>query len=113
MTITTIAIADLRRPSRNVRHHPRKQIEELKRSVVMFGQTRALICDENHTVLAGNGLLTALEELGYTEAECYIIAGLSEAGKKKTHAGGQSRIRPWTDGHECFRCHNSVSLMGI
>nr|DAS87043.1 MAG TPA: ParB protein [Caudoviricetes sp.] len=83
MTITTIAIADLRRPSRNVRHHPRKQIEELKRSVVMFGQTRALICDENHTVLAGNGLLTALEELGYTEAECYIIAGLSEAGKKK------------------------------
>ena len=77
MTITTIAIADLRRPSRNVRHHPRKQIDELKRSVAMFGQTRALICDEDKTVLAGNGLLTALQELGYAEVECYIISGLT------------------------------------
>ena len=83
MTITTIAIEKLRRPSRNVRHHPRKQIDELKRSVAMFGQTRALICDEDKTVLAGNGLLTALQELGYAEVECYIISGLTNAEKKK------------------------------
>lgn len=49
----------------------------------MFGQTRALICDEDKTVLAGNGLLTALQELGYAEVECYIISGLTNAEKKK------------------------------
>ena len=83
MKLTKIALSALKRPAVNVRHHPRKQIDELKRSVAMFGQTRALICDENYTILAGNGLLTALEELGYAEAECYVMGGLTEAGKKK------------------------------
>lgn len=83
MKITVVPIGDFKRPVRNVRHHPQKQIEEMKRSLIMFGQTRPMVVDDDLTVLVGNGMLTAMEELGWTEAECYIYEGLTEARKKK------------------------------
>ncbi len=83
MKITVVSIGDFKRPFRNVRHHPQKQIEEMKRSLIMFGQTRPMVVDDDLTVLVGNGMLTAMEELGWTEAECYIYEGLTETRKKK------------------------------
>ena len=49
----------------------------------MFGQIRPIVIDEDNVILAGNGLFMALEALGRTEADCYVAAGLTEAGKKK------------------------------
>lgn len=49
----------------------------------MFGQIRPLVVDENGVILAGNGLYEALLALNYTEADCYIVSGLTEAQKKK------------------------------
>lgn len=83
MKISTIRIADLKRPERNIRIHPEKQIRELVRSVQMFGQTRPMVVDENFTVLVGNGLMTALERMGAETADCYVIPNLSAAEKKK------------------------------
>ena len=83
MKITVLPLDKFKRPERNVRHHPQKQIEEMKRSLVMFGQTRPMVVDEEYTVLIGNGMLTAMEQLGWTEAECYVYEGLSSTQKKK------------------------------
>lgn len=83
MNITVLPLDSFQRPVRNVRHHPQKQIDEMKRSLTMFGQTRPMVVDEEYTVLVGNGMLTAMEQLGWTEAECYVYEGLSKAEKKK------------------------------
>ena len=83
MKITVIPVDQLKRPARNVRHHPQKQIDEMKRSLTMFGQTRPMVVDDQFTVLVGNGMMTAMEELGWKEAECYVYEGLTEARKKK------------------------------
>lgn len=83
MKITVLPLDQLRRPERNVRHHPQKQIDEMKRSLDMFGQTRPMVVDDDYTVLVGNGMLTAMEQLEWTEAECYVYKGLTEARKKK------------------------------
>lgn len=83
MKITVLPLDQYKRPVRNVRHHPQKQIEEMKRSLAMFGQTRPMVVDEEYTVLVGNGMLTAMEQLGWTEAECYVYEGLSSTQKKK------------------------------
>ena len=55
----------------------------MKRSLTMFGQTRPMVVDDQFTVLVGNGMMTAMEELGWKEAECYVYEGLTEARKKK------------------------------
>lgn len=83
MNIVKLPLTGLRKPARNVRLHSNKQISEFKRSVEMFGQIRPIVVDEEYTILAGNGLYEALAAMGRTEADCYVVSGLSEAGKKK------------------------------
>lgn len=83
MKVTKVPLDKLKRPAKNVRRHSQKQIEEFVRSVNMFGQIRPIVVDENYTMLAGNGLYEALLQTGATEADCYVVVGLSDAKKKK------------------------------
>jgi len=83
MKLTRIALSELKKPEKNVRIHSEKQIKEFKRSLEMFDQIRPIVVDENYTILAGNGLYAALTALGRTEADCYVVSGLSEKEKKK------------------------------
>lgn len=83
MKVTVKKLSDLRQPERNVRLHTNRQIKEFKRSVEMFGQIRPMVVDENGMILAGNGLYETLLAMGKTEADCYVLTGLSEKEKKK------------------------------
>jgi len=76
-------LADLKSPERNLRIHDDVQISEMCRSVTMFGQIRPIVIDENNVMLAGNGLHAALTRLGWSDADCYVASGLTEAQKKK------------------------------
>ena len=102
MKISTIRLADLRRPERNVRIHPEKQIRELIRSIQMFGQTRPMVVDENFTVLVGNGLMTALEQMGAETADCYVIPNLTVSEKKKLMLADNQIQRLGIDDSEAF-----------
>ena len=83
MKVIKKPLAELRRPDRNVRMHTDKQLKEFRRSVEMFGQIRPIVVDEDGVILAGNGLYETLLSLGRTEADCYVVSGLTEAEKKK------------------------------
>ena len=83
MNVTMIPLAELTPNPKNVRLHSAKQISEYKRSVEKFGQTKAIVCDENKTILIGNGLYEAMKALGMTEAACFIKSGMSESDKLK------------------------------
>ena len=77
MKLTKLKLADLKKPEKNVR------IKEFIRSIDHFGQIRPIVVDENYVILAGNGLYAAMCARGDTEAECYVVKGLSENEKKK------------------------------
>ena len=83
MKVIKKPLTELRRPDRNVRMHTDKQLKEFRRSVEMFGQIRPIVVDEDGVILAGNGLYETLLSLGRTEADCYVVYGLTEAEKKK------------------------------
>lgn len=83
MYIVKINIDEIKSPERNVRIHSKKQIEEFKRSVEMFGQIRPIVIDDNNTILCGNGLYETLRQLDYRTVDVYKIEGLSENQKKK------------------------------
>lgn len=102
MNIISIPLSELKRPERNVRIHPEKQIKEMMRSLDKFQQTRALVVDENYTVLVGNGILTAMERMGYQAADCHIVTGLSEAEKKKLMLADNQIQRLGIDDAEAF-----------
>lgn len=83
MNITRLPLSVLKKPEKNVRLHSNKQIEEFKRSIEMFGQIRPIVVDDGYTILAGNGLYEAMTALGWAEADCYVVTGLSDSEKKK------------------------------
>lgn len=83
MEVKTIKLSLLKHPEKNVRIHSEQQIRELKRSLEKFGQTRAIVVDEDNVILIGNGLYEAMVSLGYQEATVYIKTGLSDNDKKK------------------------------
>jgi len=83
MNVIQVKLDDLHTLTENVRSHPRKQIDEYKRSLEMFGQTKNAVIDEENTVLIGNGLVMAARELGWDSIFAIVKAGMSPAAKKK------------------------------
>jgi len=83
MKTVTVKVSSLKQLERNPRRHPNNQIRELKRSLEMFGQIRPFVIDETGTVLAGNGMLLAIQELGWESAQAYRLENLSEDDKKR------------------------------
>ena len=83
MKLEVVKISDLKPLEKNVRKHNDKQIDELIKSVEQFGQTRAMVIDEDNNILIGNGLYFALVKMNKAEVQCYRKTGLSEIEKKK------------------------------
>lgn len=84
MKLETVAFDDIKPVEKNVRLHPKKQIEEFKRSYEMFGQYRPFIVSHEGEILVGNGMYQALFELGVQQAEVKRLpAGTSEDMKRK------------------------------
>lgn len=83
MKIVKKPITELRPMEKNVRRHTDKQLKEYVRSIEMFGVIKPLVVDETGLILTGNGLYFALKSMGVEECDCYVMAGLTEAQKKK------------------------------
>lgn len=68
MTTRTMRdVASLRLDPRNARKHPKRSIDEIKSSLLQFGQQKPIVVDASGQVVAGNGTLVAAGELGWTE----------------------------------------------
>jgi site-specific DNA-methyltransferase (adenine-specific)/modification methylase len=69
MQLTTTKITELSLDRSNVRKHSRRNLDAIKASLRKFGQQKPIVVDAKGIVLAGNGTLTAAQELGWTEIQ--------------------------------------------
>lgn len=83
MNITVKKLAELHKPTHNIRRHSDKQITEYIRSIEMFGQVKPLVVAEDGEIIAGNGLYEALLRMGRETCDCYVMVGLTDVQKKK------------------------------
>jgi ParB-like chromosome segregation protein Spo0J len=76
MEILTAALDDLIPDPRNPRGHPAENITAIKESLARFGQVLPLLVRESDCqIVAGNGTVLAMRELGWTEAQVPIYDG--------------------------------------
>jgi DNA modification methylase len=62
--------------------HPPVQIEQLKRSILEYGWTNPVLCDENGSIIAGHGRVMAAAQLGIKIVPVIVAKGWPEARKR-------------------------------
>lgn len=82
MEIVKINIKEIKPYENNVKRHPKQQIEQIKHSIVEFGNNDPIAIDENNVIIEGHGRYFALQELGYEKVECIVLKNLTEEQKK-------------------------------
>lgn len=81
LKIEKINIEDIREYENNAKEHPEWQIEQIKKSIEMFGYNDPIAIDENNMIIEGHGRFLALKLLGYTEIDVLRLTGLTEEQK--------------------------------
>ena len=81
MEIVKIKLADIIPYEGNAKLHPKEQVEQIKNSIKEFGNNDPIAVDENNVIIEGHGRYMALLELGYDEAECIVLTGLTDDQK--------------------------------
>lgn len=82
MNIEKVNIDLITQYKNNAKRHPKKQIEQIKKSIQDFGFNDPIAIDENNMIIEGHGRYEALKQLGYKEVECIRLNNLSEEQKK-------------------------------
>ncbi|MEA2879480.1 MAG: hypothetical protein QOF14_4676 [Hyphomicrobiales bacterium] len=79
LTVVYRAISELKLDPHNPRFHSRKQVQQIARSIGVFGFNVPILVDANLNVIAGHGRAMACQELGWTEVPTVQLDHLSEA----------------------------------
>lgn len=82
MEIEIIDINKINPYEKNAKLHPPEQIEQIKKSIVEFGNNDPIAIDENNIIIEGHGRYLALKELGYKEAQCIRLNHLNDEQKR-------------------------------
>lgn len=67
---------------RNAKKHPQTQIEQIKQSILKFGNNDPIAIDENNVIIEGHGRYLALKELGYELVPVIRLSHLSDEKKR-------------------------------
>lgn len=68
-----VPIGDLREDPENARRHPERNLDEIRKSLVKFGQRLPIVVQRAGMVVrAGNGRLTVARQLGWTHLAAVI-----------------------------------------
>src|SRR3979409_2157056 len=82
LVVTSRPGGDLIPDPGNARTHPKRQIDQLKKSIEAFGFTNPILADPEGHIIAGHGRLQAARAMGLTEVPTIILSGLSEIEKR-------------------------------
>ena len=82
MQIELINIDEIIPYENNAKLHPEEQIEQIKKSILEFGNNDPIAIDKNNVIIEGHGRLLALKELGYKEVEVIKLGHLTEEQRR-------------------------------
>ena len=82
LQIELVPITSIRPYEHNAKIHTPEQIEQIKKSILEFGNNDPIAVDGEGVIIEGHGRLMALQELGYTEVEIIRLGHLNEEQRK-------------------------------
>lgn len=91
LTVEFVPADSLQLDPGNARKHGRKNLEAITASLKQFGQRRPLIVMPDKTVIAGNGTLEAIRELGWAEVAITVVPADWTAEQARAYALADNR----------------------
>lgn len=82
MEIELINIDEIIPYENNAKIHTDEQIEQIKKSILEFGNNDPIAIDKNNVIIEGHGRLLALKELGYKEVEVIKLGHLTDEQRR-------------------------------
>ena len=107
-----VPVGDLKPSPKNPRTHSKKQIEQIRKSVLEFGFTSPALIDENNRLLAGHGRVEAAKLAGLTSIPCVRLSHMSEA-QKRTYVIADNQLALKAGWDEDFLAEELEALMGL
>ena len=84
MQIETVNIDNLTPYEKNAKLHPRDQIEQIKKSIEMYGNNDPIaVWGEKNIIVEGHGRYTALHELGYKTVDIIRLDHLTDEQRRE------------------------------
>ena len=83
MQIETVDIESLKPYEKNAKQHPKEQIEQIKKSIEMYGNNDPIaVWGDENIIIEGHGRLIAMKELGFTKAEIIRLDHLRDIERR-------------------------------
>lgn len=82
MQIVKINIDDLKPYENNAKIHTEEQIEQIKNSIISFGNNDPIGISKDNVIIEGHGRYIALKELGHKEVYCIRLDHLTDEERK-------------------------------
>lgn len=82
LTVENWPLAKLQANPDNYRHHPERQVEQLRISLREHGVYKNIVATPDGIVLAGHGVVAAAMAEGITELPVYVYTGTEEQQRK-------------------------------
>lgn len=80
--VHSLDIASLKPWPGNARKHSKKQIKQIAASIEEFGFTNPILIDQNKSILAGHGRVSAAKLLNWQHVPCLYLETLNETQKR-------------------------------
>lgn len=97
LSALVVSIDSLKNDPKNARTHGKRSIESIKRSLEDFGMQKPVIALPDGTVIAGNGVLQAAEELGWTKIAVVVFSDISKAREYALQDNRTAELSTWDD----------------
>lgn len=97
MIIEKIAIADLTPDPENARTHDKKNLKAIAGSLEQFGQRKPIVITAKNVIIAGNGTVSAAQQLGWTHIDATRLPEDWTPDKAKAYALADNRTAELAD----------------
>src|SRR5258707_15674898 len=82
LVVTYRPVGDLIPDPRNARTHPKRQIDQIRKSIEAFGFTNPILADTEGHIIAGQGRLQSARMMCLAELPVNTLSGLYESQKR-------------------------------
>lgn len=81
--VVYVDIDNIKGYENNAKRHPQEQIEQIKKSIQLYGMNDPIALWKNNEVIEGHGRLQACIELGMEQVPCFFLDKLTDKERRE------------------------------